>query len=165
MQPSFKCILCNRDHMLHNCSDFLKLSVGERFQMVKKKGLCFNCLRGNHLISECKSGNCNNCNKRHHTLLHMQHKIGTSQNSDREIVNNNQGVNMHLTDSSKVLLSTAIVNLVNDKGNRVNCRVLLDSGSQPNIMTDNFAKILNLKRRRLRSAIEVLNSNEVNSGD
>ncbi|XP_043480299.1 uncharacterized protein LOC122509997 [Leptopilina heterotoma] len=88
-----------------------------------------------------------------------------SQNSDREIVNNNQGVNMHLTDSSKVLLSTAIVNLVNDKGIRVNCRILLDSGSQPNTMTDNFAKILNLKRRRLRSAIEVLNSNEVNSGD
>ncbi|XP_051153762.1 uncharacterized protein LOC127277018, partial [Leptopilina boulardi] len=160
-QSSFKCILCNQDHMIHNCSDFLKLNISDRYQIVKKKGLCFNCLRGNHLINECKSRNCNLCHKRHHTLLHTQ----SNQNSNVEIVNHNQGKSMHLSDSSKVLLSTAIVNLVDSKGNRINCRILLDSGSQPNIMTDKFAKILNLKRRKLRSAIEVLNSNEVNSGD
>ncbi|XP_043471645.1 uncharacterized protein LOC122504553 [Leptopilina heterotoma] len=61
------------------------------------------------------------------------------------------------------ILSTAIAYVFDSNGKRHSCRVLLDSGSQPNLMTEQLAKKLNLKKQRLNSAIEVLNNNKINS--
>ncbi|XP_051165958.1 uncharacterized protein LOC127284527 [Leptopilina boulardi] len=151
------------NHSVHNCSEFSKLNVEERIQMTKKKGLCYNCLGANHMIEKCVSRNCSICHKRHHTLLHREF----SKNSGSELCGESREKNIvksnHVTDSSMVLLSTAIVNVVDANGKRHICRVLLDSGSQPNLMTEEFANKLNLKKHRLNSAIEVLSDKKINS--
>lgn len=138
------------------------MTPGERLQTAKQKGLCFNCLSRNHLISDCKSRNCATCNRRHHTLLHMESKNkANSNNVDTE----GAIKSCHVVDSSMVLLSTARADVVDFSGKRCDCRVLLDSGSQPNLMTEAMANRLNLRKRRLQSAIEALNGNKINSAE
>ncbi|XP_068914687.1 uncharacterized protein [Tenebrio molitor] len=69
-QPS--CKLCNQNHFMYQCKQFLNLSVSARIAEVKRLKLCFNCLRStSHSASQCKSGVCKICNKMHNSLLHL----------------------------------------------------------------------------------------------
>ena len=43
-----KCCVCTGNHSLLKCEAFQKLSVDERWQTVKRFGLCFRCLADNH---------------------------------------------------------------------------------------------------------------------
>ncbi|XP_051172241.1 uncharacterized protein LOC127288678 [Leptopilina boulardi] len=168
-QSTFSCFNCKENHVLNNCSEFLKLSIDERKEFVKKKGLCYNCLRKNHFISECKSGNCMKCHKRHHTLLHKDNLDSNSEYKNQAstsveyVDQGNKLSSNHISSASSVMLSTAIVDMYDSEGKKHECRVLLDSGSQPNIMTVKFAKLLKLKTRKTNASIEVINNQEINS--
>lgn len=92
------------------------MQVNERRESVRKKGLCFNCLRNNHLVSECKSGSCNTCKRRHHTSLDLE--TNTTQAGDSKQIENSQTVNnFHIQDASRVLLSTANITVFDQEGN------------------------------------------------
>ena len=72
---SFKsktCVYCNdKNHRLWDCVKFGKESLHRRWSMVKNAGLCYNCLRKNHVRESCKETNrCAHCKSRHHSLLH-----------------------------------------------------------------------------------------------
>ncbi|XP_067206332.1 uncharacterized protein [Linepithema humile] len=60
---------------------------------------------------------------------------------------------MQINNSSKVLLSTAMVDVYDQNGNTHGCRVLLDSGSQLNFITENFVSKLKLNDRSLHMSI------------
>ena len=49
------CDLCSEDHRLHACPQFKRMTVTDRFNLVKKKRACFNCLSPDHSASECTS--------------------------------------------------------------------------------------------------------------
>ncbi|XP_062704432.1 uncharacterized protein LOC134286776 [Aedes albopictus] len=66
-----KCPLCKDAHPLFKCDQFVGMEVKQRFEMVKRNGLCINCLKGSHLAKNCSSESCRNCSKKHHTLLHL----------------------------------------------------------------------------------------------
>ena len=56
---------------------FLKMQAKKRFDQGKQSGLCFNCWQPftrNHIFS--KEVRCQ-CQKRHHTLLHIDRQIQT----------------------------------------------------------------------------------------
>ncbi|XP_055615345.1 uncharacterized protein LOC129761635 [Toxorhynchites rutilus septentrionalis] len=66
------CVVCRKDtHSTSSCDEFLKLQPKQRFSIAKRHGLCLNCLRSSHLVKDCPSSSCRTCNKRHHTLLHI----------------------------------------------------------------------------------------------
>ncbi|XP_037810976.1 50 kDa gamma-zein-like [Lucilia sericata] len=51
------------------------MSVGERWETVKKYRYCFNCLAHSHMKDKCTSRErCIECMSEHHTLLH-RHKV------------------------------------------------------------------------------------------
>ncbi|XP_058827533.1 uncharacterized protein LOC131687460 [Topomyia yanbarensis] len=62
---------CKHAHPLFKCDQFLGMEAKQRFEFVKKHGLCINCLKGSHLAKNCSSSCCRNCSKKHHTLLHL----------------------------------------------------------------------------------------------
>ena len=65
--------VCTGNHALLKCEAFQKLSVDERWQTVKRFGLCFRCLADNHHGKTCpKSKQCgiNGCKGTHQNLLH-----------------------------------------------------------------------------------------------
>lgn len=65
------CPLCNGNHALSKCNQFLKNTAEERSEIIRNKSLCFRCFRGGHLSAQCPSkSSCEECGKRHNTLLH-----------------------------------------------------------------------------------------------
>ncbi|XP_055634284.1 uncharacterized protein LOC129774549 [Toxorhynchites rutilus septentrionalis] len=65
------CVSCKQAHFLFQCEQFRTLSPQQRFEVVKRHGLCINCLKGKHHAKNCSSGACKNCSKKHHSLLHL----------------------------------------------------------------------------------------------
>ncbi|PFX14897.1 hypothetical protein AWC38_SpisGene20907 [Stylophora pistillata] len=66
-----KCINCGASHKLAECDKFKNMTVRQRRVFVGGRGLCFNCLRKGHFLSQCfAKSKCNLCPHKHHFLLH-----------------------------------------------------------------------------------------------
>lgn len=71
---SESCLMCNKsDHQqFYKCPAFKSLSSKGRFDFIKSKRGCVNCLSLSHTVSQCNSSyTCKSCQKAHHTLLHL----------------------------------------------------------------------------------------------
>lgn len=63
-----KCVKCSGDHSLAKCDNFLAQSVDQRRQLVRQYKCCFNCLKSDHHLKNCKSkGRCNSCRRAQHS--------------------------------------------------------------------------------------------------
>ncbi|UYV82947.1 hypothetical protein LAZ67_22001474 [Cordylochernes scorpioides] len=166
------CMLCKNPHLLAKCHLFQNKSLQERWRFVKENGLCYNCLRSNHLVYACKlTAVCGVCKLRHHTLLHAFsseshdsnslpgaiHAVESSNanrvdSSGRSNVNSSACLNWviqthsinHSSSSSQILLSTALIRVNDLYGNSCMARALVDTGSQRTLITDSLRKTLNL---------------------
>lgn len=180
-----KCILCKQNHWLFKCSSFLEMNVSERYKFVKKNSLCFLCLKGAHVISQCRSNftTCH-CGKRHNYLLHkpMDAPSPTQTVSDAEAPNEfNEPANSHVSAIDKhsqpleneilqsfssnvkesaqksVLLSTAELFIEDKFGNKHMIRILLDSASSVCFLNQKCADLLQLKRSRANISVSGIN--------
>lgn len=131
------CHICKGAHFTQTCEKLTNAQLPERLDMIKNLKLCINCLRSNHTVAECKATLCKTCDKKHHTLLH--------KNSDEKPAQVNFAT-LHNVASSQILLSTAIVHILDQEGRPHACRALLDNGSQVHFITENLAKKLGLKQ-------------------
>ncbi|XP_043260414.1 uncharacterized protein LOC122401991 [Colletes gigas] len=161
---SLECPLCSSDHPLTQCKRFKALTPYARFMKVKEFRICFNCLRPGHGSNTCNKGNCHKCNGNHHTLIHLKNDLTPTVDpvvadpvvSIANAVNNTPPQSYATHDSSgkeHVLLSTAIIHVLNDKGQKFECRALLDQGSQVNIIKKSFAKFVGLSCKPTQLAI------------
>ncbi|XP_058465719.1 uncharacterized protein LOC131439115 [Malaya genurostris] len=163
-----KCQLCKANHELWKCEAFKNKSVSEKYEVLIKCGACFNCLGRGHRTSSCSSSrSCRECGKKHHTSLHavdIPNKVANNTSTkppeisaepivqlDSNPTNRSQmesATTLCSTDvnsKKQILLSTAVI-LVHGFGNTPYlCRVLLDSASQMNFITERFANLLSLK--------------------
>ncbi|GBO22526.1 hypothetical protein AVEN_231462-1 [Araneus ventricosus] len=65
------CVLCKRAyHYLSTCSQFRRLSVWDRAEVVKRNNLCFHCFSP-HKLNECRSVENCFCLKPHHRMIHF----------------------------------------------------------------------------------------------
>ncbi|XP_055605123.1 uncharacterized protein LOC129753335 [Uranotaenia lowii] len=79
-----KCILCKQAHLLMQCDEFKRQTPQKRFEIAKRHGLCLNCLKSSHLMKNCTSGSCRTCNRKHHTLLHLNSFKPSSIHDDEQ---------------------------------------------------------------------------------
>ncbi|KAK2575356.1 hypothetical protein KPH14_000829 [Odynerus spinipes] len=63
-------------------------------------------------------------------------------------------------DDDRVMLATTLVYLTDRKGHRHECRALLDAGSQPNFLTEDFCKRLDLPCDDISASVEYVRRNE-----
>ncbi|XP_055910886.1 uncharacterized protein LOC129945251 [Eupeodes corollae] len=107
-QVNSQCKVCKGAHALRVCPDFLKMSVSQRRNTIRKFKYCYNCLAFNHLAPACQSeSTCFHCKGKHHSLLHFdkvspgsftpnvqstQSTSAPSQNVQQSFVNTNSGV-------------------------------------------------------------------------
>ncbi|KAJ8954661.1 hypothetical protein NQ317_012930 [Molorchus minor] len=151
---SHTCPICKGNHKIHSCGDFLRLSNNERYEKAKALRLCLNCLKGGHSFTACRLGPCTKCTKRHNTLLHFENANVANPVADRQpnthVENSSDiGVNNNVALSScniqgQVLLSTAMVQILDKNNVAHSVRVLLDAGSQSCFITDNLRERLEL---------------------
>ena len=67
--------MCDKQHYIATCPDFLQADIKRPREMVARLRLCYNCLRGGHMVAECFSiGRCQKCQSKHHTMIHQSMK-------------------------------------------------------------------------------------------
>ena len=68
-----QCAYCEKiGYYIATCHHFKKLSIQEKREAVRKKNLCFRCLRAGYGSSDCDKL-CSVCSKKHHYHLHEEH--------------------------------------------------------------------------------------------
>uniref|UniRef100_A0A182YRW0 DUF1758 domain-containing protein n=1 Tax=Anopheles stephensi TaxID=30069 RepID=A0A182YRW0_ANOST len=150
------CVMCKRKgHGIASCSVFRNINVHDRLKVISEEKLCRNCLSSGHLAHMCSSKyNCQQCSQRHHTLLHVN-----SKNND--VLAEATTSTMALASSKKsmhALLSTVVLVVVDVNGKEHLARALLDTGSQPNAITEHLCQMLQLPRRHASISINGVNS-------
>lgn len=178
---SENCPICKDAHKIYVCKKFAGADLKQKWKYVKDMHLCVNCLKDNHRVKECKSRNCSKCPKMHNTLLHnpnssenkkkaaspekvtqapqqtqAQSESSSAQPSSKvSLVTNN-----HSKESNYILLATARIKLISANGHHVECRAVLDAGSQINLITDRMQKKLGCKPRTMSMTVEGVGVNE-----
>jgi len=167
--PNQSCIHCKNKHFIFQCESFRKLPVEKRIEIIRNAHLCINCLRsGNHQAKNCTASLCRKCGKPHNTLLHFgSSKTDGSMNDNQSAIPPSESIQASSSNSSaplvtqcsqidsasKIFLSIALIDVYNYEGEIHGCRVLLNSGSQLNFITEDFVNKLQLNNRSLHVSI------------
>lgn len=150
------CAVCSAtDHKVQACSKFQAMSSLGRFDAVKRLNLCINCLGHGHRMNQCPSKNrCRICKHAHHTMLHHDKPSPVTQSSPEALSTqatqlNEQASHTHVDDQrSQVILATAVILVKDASGSYRLGRALLDSCSQVNFITMEFAQKLRLYQNK-----------------
>lgn len=162
-----KCPLCDKEHGLYHCKEFLDMSSTMKHETVAKLNLCTNCLfnhNGKICISDKK---CRECNESHNSLLHEAFTkptmatpkpswLKSTTNSNHNFGHEKSNSNSHVTqqrDIPEILLATAVIKVQGADGAYRTLRALIDQGSQTSLITENAAQQLGLPRRKCRGVI------------
>lgn len=87
---AISCYFCKRGHTICKCPEFLKLSVSNRIQEIKKLNYCLNCLRPHdNSQMQCSSTKCKLCGRFHNFLLHLE-KSSKSSNAAPQVKEENR---------------------------------------------------------------------------
>ena len=151
----------------------LSSSINVKYEFVKANKLCWNCLGKGHNIKNCQSKHRSkvaNCNKRHHTLLHNDNVTPPPATNPPPPVhqgppnNPNDTVTSNHFKLSKTFLQILPV-YISSGTKIVATNALLDTGSIPTLIHEDFAKILNLqhKNKTLEIGNAVVKSSNVQS--
>ncbi|XP_063926012.1 uncharacterized protein LOC135139641 [Zophobas morio] len=156
------CFICNKTHGIFSCEDFSKLTPNERFDRIKTMNRCINCFRSNHSTKDCKASGCKNCGKNHHTLLHFENNASTNNKTNLndaeefdKLCPSTSHCNLAVT--SNILLSTALVTTSGPNGKQIQCRALLDIGSQSHFISERLCAFLNLPSQDINMSILGIN--------
>ncbi|XP_075163365.1 uncharacterized protein LOC142235999 [Haematobia irritans] len=145
-----KCTFCKSlQHEILTCPSFGSIPVLQRFDFVKSIPACINCLKKGHTVSRCKAPRCRICSGAHNALLHRF----TETQSGSTLPSNEQDspspvatVNTCGVANNGIILATALVEVRSSTGEYISARALLDSGSQPNLITEELSQRLRLKK-------------------
>jgi Protein of unknown function (DUF1759)/Putative peptidase (DUF1758) len=150
-----KCNFCKGNHLIYNCSEFLKFNPKERLTKALNLKLCVNCLKFGHSADRCFLSHCKKCTQKHSTLLHSENmptenvnlQFDSSSNQTSESNQSQFSTNLLVkpnNNHTQVLLSTVLVKVKDSQGNIHQCRALLDSGAQSCLVRQDFCNKLNL---------------------
>ncbi|XP_049865557.1 uncharacterized protein LOC126366489 [Pectinophora gossypiella] len=88
---SRSCQLCNGEHNLANCSQFLSLSNDARLKLLPTYKVCYNCFSNGHFANQCKKKGCKVCKRKHHTLVHINDFKSKQAENGHSSFHNNSG--------------------------------------------------------------------------
>uniref|UniRef100_A0A5S6Q607 Peptidase aspartic putative domain-containing protein n=1 Tax=Trichuris muris TaxID=70415 RepID=A0A5S6Q607_TRIMR len=155
LPKSVICHICQQNHPLEKCPQFLPLSPHRRAETLKNFSLCFACFKSSHKARDCRSKKecgIDNCRMRHHPLIHGAPRVyarGSTQEvtqlpSEEPPCLESAMIGITATNSSDaVLLSVVPVTVIS--GNRAaSTYALLDTGSEGSLITKRLAQQLQL---------------------
>ncbi|GBM89881.1 hypothetical protein AVEN_111829-1 [Araneus ventricosus] len=143
------CVFCSGKHESTNCFKAQKMPYSEKLKNLKDKGYCFKCLKAGHRVAKCRCFvKCMICDKMHYAIMCTESKKHvtkpTSNNSEKEIKEQNKAVNLaSISKSPQVLLQTLKVK-IKSKNCSLTVRAMYDSGSQKSYIRKEIASALGL---------------------
>lgn len=154
------CPLCQGNHCLTDCNQFIEMDVNMRRQFVLAEGMCFSCVRAKHLSRFCQNKTfCDICKNRHHTMLHvtdMQSSQDITEAAPRRNIfdkSNQPSLSTHMcmfennADPRATLLPTAWVTATFENGKSFNLRALIDQGSEASLISNCAVQRLGITRQ------------------
>lgn len=159
-QSALQCQFCKGAYTIFFYNNFRLLPVDQRRNAVQKDKLCSNSLRSGHTSQNCSSQyRCQKCQRRHHTLLHVNpaRKQASNSNTDDSTSDTSNSAQASVAvnhavfqcnDKTSILIATARVVLENSHDQRIVVRVLLDSAAQDTLITERVVQQLRLPKRR-----------------
>ena len=137
-----KCVYCSQPHEPAKCE--VVTSTDKRKAVLKKDGLCYVCLKKNHISRNCRSRlRCAKCQKRHHTsICNGDATPGLAATPNKPA---STTVSMVGGETSGVLLQTAKAQVsARDQDEPCAVRLMLDGGSQQSYITKDLQSQLGL---------------------
>lgn len=144
------------NHSTLECNAFAKLSIKEKYDILRKGSLCFRCFLW-HKGESCKEGNCETCGKPHNKLLCARTPRTYKQNSNstsstQQSTDSEEEADTHVK-STTCAAGTQLVALcpivqVPVAGTKQEVCVFLDGGSDASYITFKCANRLGLKPKR-----------------
>ena len=170
---NLRCPLCNARHWLSHCDEFKKKSLKDRYNFVRSKNICDNCLVPGHFCKSCpKESFCRvtGCDvpTKHSSFLHPKddrlaansasgykepRATGPAQQVDSQQVCNgfvrgrNESIGLHSEQNQESATALAILPVkVKAKGSdeMIQTYAFLDNGSNASFCSEELAKQLNL---------------------
>ncbi|GBP95025.1 hypothetical protein EVAR_91832_1 [Eumeta japonica] len=142
------CPLCNNEHGLPDCGEFVKLNMSEKWDAAKRLRMCFRCLRA----VTCHRGKpCKICRGGHHRLLHQERTTieGHEGAPRRQPSSPSTRRSTHLDEGSTVtLIDEQVANRIGAKGRRETLRVSSVGGNE---ITDEKSRVIRVKIKGLFS--------------
>ena len=146
------CPLCDKQHKLEVCDEFLKKKVKERAEFAKSKGLCFSCLQHGHMARQCKGDiKCRTCKKPHATVLHFESKPNPNAEKVKEAdhVTHNCVKVCHVSDNCQDIPTSSLIIPVwichkDIPSKKVMTYAVLDDQSDTCFITDGVCKELGI---------------------
>jgi len=138
---NYSCWLCSKDHKVSQCPQLTSAPIHQRQEIVRQRGLCFNCLSNTHQLKQCLSKrtcSVDGCGKKHNTLLH---RVYPDQNPVKTTLQTT--CNRTSLKSEHTFLQIIPVLLTNGQFS-VKTNAILDSGSDSTLIRTDTANALNL---------------------
>ncbi|XP_045499411.1 uncharacterized protein LOC123697038 [Colias croceus] len=132
------CLCCGRDHAMVACPRYAKLSVDERWALVREKGACFKCATKRHRRSYCRAKPCgvNQCRRPHHSSLHDVRREEPAASTEETVM---AVADRATAPPRAVLLKMCPVTVVGPRG-EVSTHALLDEGSTITLIDEDLAQ-------------------------
>ncbi|UYV66910.1 hypothetical protein LAZ67_4003301 [Cordylochernes scorpioides] len=143
-----ECVFCGKyNHGSPKCDFAANMSLNENRSLMKKKGVCYKCLRPSHLSKFCRNVvRCSICNMSSHLDVMCTKRILDRGGSSKSPTVQDETL-ANLSTSPDVLLPTLRVTL---KGNRMEktARAIIDTGSQRSYILHSTAMEMEYEQSR-----------------
>ncbi|UYV72361.1 hypothetical protein LAZ67_9002779, partial [Cordylochernes scorpioides] len=148
VHKSNECVFCGKDnHGSPKCDFAANMSLNEKRSLMRKKGVCYKCLRPSHLSKFCRNVvRCSICNMSSHLDVMCTKRILDRGGSSKSPTVQDETL-ANLSTSPDALLPTLRVTL---KGNRTEktARAIIDTGSQRSYILHSTAMEMEYEQSR-----------------
>ena len=160
-----KCVLCDQNHLLHNCKKFADLSMDDRIAFTRKNRLCDNCFKRGHIASFCRLDSActvKECNRKHHKLLHREpaksftNESQSSKASGSITASATSGVYYAKNQSNRVFLNVVPMKVFCNS-NKVETYAFLDRGSTTTLCNEKLLRQLGVVGEDVSFVIKTVN--------
>ncbi|GBP10056.1 hypothetical protein EVAR_77494_1 [Eumeta japonica] len=157
------CPLCNNEHGLPDCGEFVKLKMSEEWDAAKRLRMCFRCLRGRHMQATCRGKPCKICQGGHHRLLHQERTTREGHEGSAQttaVVIEHTAISVNNVNTMRAYLKIVPVELYGPEGS-MKVHALLDEGSTVTLIDEQVANRIGAKGRRETLRVSSVGGNEI----
>ena len=166
------CPLCQRDHDLDKCEDFMKKSVEDRSKFLAKNKLCYGCytaISSGHNARSCKQRRvCTICKEKHPTGLHGYKHPRKGKLEDNSTNSNKNSMTCATTKMNSRVVSTCIVPVKVrhvHSGKEIQTYAMLDCCSQGTFICTDLARKLKADGIKTTIKIKTLNGEDTQESE
>ena len=158
------CVYCGPDtkHVIKECRKFSTLSLEEKSNFCRTKGLCYGCLKAGHTRKQCKyPEKCTKCSRRHPTSLHNPNLERKTSDKDTDGHSAAVKVTTGCVNAGCTRLTILPVTVSTAGGQCIKTYAFLDNGCGAVFASPELCAKLNVRMRNTKIRLKTLASEQM----